>query len=178
MEDRKEEDNKLYEKNNEEEEEVDEERLISTTPKMSFNSNESLSQNKGKIIIIITCFLLIVVGSAIALVFIFKADSSGSKEDKKDEKIIVKDNIIELKYEIKSLNKKIPLINNQFLNNISSMLIQNSDKTMNISIISMESFQFFIEDNFLTDENVISEENEKDIKKLYSYLDNLFMNKN
>ena len=41
----------------------------------------------------------------------------------------------------------------------------------------IDSTKNFIENNFINDENILSKENEKDIQKLYSYLDNLYMNK-
>ena len=41
----------------------------------------------------------------------------------------------------------------------------------------IDSTKAFIEDVFVNDENEISEENIRDIEKLYSYLDNLYMNK-
>ena len=68
-----------------------------------------------------------------------------------------------------------------FINSLIKKALNNIEKDdikgKNLDIL-IDKTKFFIEDNFLTDENVISEENEKDIKKLYSYLDNLFMNKN
>ena len=41
----------------------------------------------------------------------------------------------------------------------------------------IDKTKFFIEDNFINDDNEISNENKENIQKLYSYLDNLFMNK-
>ena len=47
----------------------------------------------------------------------------------------------------------------------------------NLNIL-IEKTKFFIEDNFISDENEINEENKNNILKLYSYLDNLLIIKN
>ena len=47
----------------------------------------------------------------------------------------------------------------------------------NLNIL-IEKTKFFIEDNFISDENEVNEENKNNILKLYSYLDNLLIIKN
>ena len=47
----------------------------------------------------------------------------------------------------------------------------------NLNIL-IEKTKFFIEDNFICDENEVNEENKNNILKLYSYLDNLLIIKN
>ena len=146
MEDHKEEEN-IYDENKKEEieEEIDD-RLIPTTPKISINQNDTISANKGKIIIVISCFLIFIIGLVIALVFIFSPNEE-YKEEEEEKKLIIKENIIILKYEIKDTEKKIKIINNNYLNNISNIKIQNSNKSMNISLDPIDSFRFFKEDN-------------------------------
>ena len=151
MSDEKENEFKLNTENNEADEEIDDDRLIPSTPKISINKNEGLAAYKWKIIIIISCFLILVVGLAIALVFIFRPDETyeEEKKDEKDDEVInVKDNIIILNYEITELDKKIHLINSNFLQNISSMQIKNSDRTVNISLFPVDSYRFAEIDNY------------------------------
>ena len=151
MSDEKENEFKLNTENNEADEEIDDDRLIPSTPKISINKNEGLGAYKWKIIIIISCFLILVVGLAIALVFIFRPDETyeEEKKDEKDDEVInVKDNIIILNYEITDLDKKIHLINSNFLQNISSMQIKNSDRTVNISLFPVDSYRFAEIDNY------------------------------
>ena len=67
-----------------------------------------------------------------------------------------------------------------FVDSLSQKVLNNIEKSeiegKNLDIL-IDKTKFFIEDNFLTDENEITEENKKKIQKLFSYLDNLFMNK-
>ena len=102
-------------------EEIDDERLIASSPRIS--SNQDLKEKKGKIILIVLGFLFFMIALVVILVFIFKADSSNHEDEKDDDKIIVKENIIRLKYEIKNIDKKTLLINNNFLKNISYIII-------------------------------------------------------
>ena len=134
------EDNKLQK--NESEEEVDEERLIPSSPRISLNVNENLSSHKGKIAIIISCFLVIVISLAIGLVFIFRPDDNYTDEVEKKENNII------LNYEIKTLGKKIRIINENFLGSISSMRIENSNKTINQTIDPIDLFNFTEQDNY------------------------------
>ena len=126
-------------------EEIDDERLIASSPRIS--SNQDLKEKKGKIILIVLGFLFFMIALVVILVFIFKADSSNHEDKKDDDKIIVKENIIRLKYEIKNIDKKTLLINNNFLKNISYMIIQNSNQTLNITD-PVDEYQFEIEDNY------------------------------
>ena len=129
------EDNKL--RKDESEEETDEEKLIPSNPRLSLDVNESLSAHKGKIAIIISCFLVIVISLAIGLVFIFRPNDTYTKE-----------NLIILKYEIKTINRTIPIINKNFLSSISTITIQNSDKSMDKSIEPVDSYYFTEKDNY------------------------------
>ena len=67
-----------------------------------------------------------------------------------------------------------------FVDSLSKKVLNNIEKNeiegKNLDIL-IDKTKFFIEDNFLTDDNEITEENKKKIQKLFSYLDNLFMNK-
>ena len=126
-------------------EEIDDERLIASSPRIS--SNQDLKEKKGKIILIVLGFLFFMIALVVILVFIFKADSSNHEDKKDDDKIIVKENIIRLKYEIKNIDKKTLLINNNFLKNINYMIIQNSNQTLNITD-PVDEYQFEIEDNY------------------------------
>lgn len=67
-----------------------------------------------------------------------------------------------------------------FVDSLSQKVLNNIERSeiegKNLDIL-IDKTKFFIEDNFLTDENEITEENKKKIQKLFSYLDNMFMNK-
>ena len=57
------------------------------------------------------------------------------------------------------------------LNNIEKGNLEGN----NLAVL-IEKTKFFLENNFMSEDNV-EDENKKDILKLYSYLDNLYLNK-
>ena len=68
-----------------------------------------------------------------------------------------------------------------FVENLSKKILNDIEKGgiegQNLDIL-IEQTKYFIENNFISDENEISEDNKNNIQKLYSYLDNLFIIKN
>ena len=70
------------------------------------------------------------------------------------------------------IKRLVSSLNKIVLNDIEKSNIEGK----NLDIL-IDKTKFFIEDNFINDESELSEENKKDIQKLYSYLDNLFQNK-
>ena len=68
-----------------------------------------------------------------------------------------------------------------FVENLSKKILNDIEKGgiegKNLDIL-IEQTKYFIENNFISDENEISEDNKNNIQKLYSYLDNLFIIKN
>ena len=81
----------------------------------------------------------------------------------------------------KNLYKYIEIdIVKRFVDILSKIVLKNIDTNdiegKNLDIL-IDKTKFFIEDNFLSEENEINNENKESIQKLYSYLDNLFMNK-
>ena len=74
------------------------------------------------------------------------------------------------------------IINNftkNFIKELSLIVLNNIEKGdlegKNLDVL-IEKTKFFVENNFMNEDNV-DEENKKDILKLYSYLDNLYLNK-
>jgi len=74
--------------------------------------------------------------------------------------------------ETEVIKRLVSSLNKIVLNDIEKSNIEGK----NLDIL-IDKTKFFIEDNFINDESELSEENKKDIQKLYSYLDNLFQNK-
>ena len=67
-----------------------------------------------------------------------------------------------------------------FLEHLTQKVLSNIDKNdiegNNLDVL-IDKTKYFIEDNFLINEEEFDEEKKKKIQKLYSYLDNLYMNK-
>ena len=86
------------------------------------------------------------------------------------------DNIQANKELIKSIVNN---ITKNFVKDLSIIVLNNIEKGNlegnNLDVL-IEKTKFFLENNFMSEDNV-EDENKKDILKLYSYLDNLYLNK-
>ena len=86
------------------------------------------------------------------------------------------DNIQAKKELIKSIVNN---ITKNFVKDLSIIVLNNIEKGNlegnNLDVL-IEKTKFFLENNFMSEDNV-EDENKKDILKLYSYLDNLYLNK-
>ena len=70
-------------------------------------------------------------------------------------------------------------VTKSFIKELSLIVLNNIEKSdiegKNLDVL-IDKTKFFVENNFMNEDN-IDEENKKNILKLYSYLDNLYMNK-
>ena len=107
------------------------------------DQNSDIGNYKLKIVLIVTSFIIFITLTIFILVLIFKADSSNKdNEEKEDDEIIIKDNIISLHFEITNTERKKNIIHQSFINFFSYMNITNLDTGYNFTINPQETYLF------------------------------------